>query len=458
MKRGTSLLTKLWRLSVFGALLLVIVEGAIRKWLLPGLSEVVYFAKDGVLLLAYGLFLLAPRERFEARSFPGLGILLAVTAAWIVFEAFNVMLGSSIVGAFGVKCYLWYVPLLFLVPHLFESTNQIERFLRRYLLLLIPVCVLGVAQFFSPPDSPINRYAFMSDETNVVGFGDEEARTRVTGTFAYITGHATYLQVTAALLLTLFCLPLSTFWYIIGICQYVLIIGNVLMSGSRGPAFLIAGMTIAFMASAVGRHSVAMRRLRVALIIMVIAGSLGVAFAFRDAFNVFMYRVESSGDTAERLKVVDVGSLDDALDAAGAGGFGAGATQPGANALRRILGIPPMMKDPPEAEAEYLRVMLEIGPIGFLAWYALRFYLLAALLVTWRDLRHPFLRQLGFAAMLIHLISLPQSLVINQTFGVYYWLFSGFIFLLPRLEAKEMDRLRLRAALTKLSATPATAD
>ena len=63
MKRGTSLLTKLWRLSVFGALLLVIVEGAIRKWLLPGLSEVVYFAKDGVLLLAYGLFLLAPRER-----------------------------------------------------------------------------------------------------------------------------------------------------------------------------------------------------------------------------------------------------------------------------------------------------------------------------------------------------------------------------------------------------------
>jgi hypothetical protein len=28
-------------------------------------------------------------------------------------------------------------------------------------------------------------------------------------------------------------------------------------------------------------------------------------------------------------------------------------TQPGANALRRILGIPPMMKDPPEAEAEY---------------------------------------------------------------------------------------------------------
>src|SRR5678816_824951 len=156
MKKSTSLLTRLWRLCVFGALFLVIVEGAIRKWLLPGLSEVVYFAKDGVLLLAYGLFLLAPRERFEARSFPGLGILLAVTAAWIVFEAFNVMLGSSIVGAFGVKCYLWYVPLLFLVPHLFESTNQIERFLRRSLLLRIPVCILGFAQFFSPADSPIN--------------------------------------------------------------------------------------------------------------------------------------------------------------------------------------------------------------------------------------------------------------------------------------------------------------
>jgi hypothetical protein len=298
----------------------------------------------------------------------------------------------------------------------------------------------------------------MSDETNVVGFGDEEARTRVTGTFAYITGHATYLQVMAALLLTLFCQPLSPFWYFIGVCQYVLIIGNVLMSGSRGPAFLIVGMTIAFMASSVGRHSTAMRRLRLALIVMVIAGGLGVAFMFREPFNAFMYRVETSSDTAERLKVVDVGSLDDALDAAGAGGFGAGATQPGASALRRILGIPPMLKEPPEAEAEYIRVMLEIGPIGFLAWYGLRFYLLGALWLTWRDLRHPFLRQLGFGALLVHLISLPQSLVINHTFGVYYWLFAGFIFLLPRLEAKEMERLRLRAALTKLTATPATAD
>src|SRR5262245_15826309 len=114
MKKSTSLLTKLWRFLVFAVFFLVIVEGAVRKWLLPGLSELVYFAKDGVLALAYGFFLLAPRERIELRWFPGLRMLLAVAAAWIIFEAFNVLLGSSIVGAFGVKCYVWYIPLLFL--------------------------------------------------------------------------------------------------------------------------------------------------------------------------------------------------------------------------------------------------------------------------------------------------------------------------------------------------------
>ena len=42
-----------WRLAVKGALVLVVIEGAVRKWLVPGAQDLVYFAKDLVLVGAY---------------------------------------------------------------------------------------------------------------------------------------------------------------------------------------------------------------------------------------------------------------------------------------------------------------------------------------------------------------------------------------------------------------------
>jgi hypothetical protein len=135
-----------------------------------------------------------------------------------------------------------------LVPHLFESTNQIERFLRRYLLLLIPVCILGSAQFISPTDSPINRYAFMAEEQNVASFGDEEGRAR--GDWNVCLHHRPR-DVSAsdgsAVVNSVLPASFDLSGMLSECCQYVLIIGNVLMSGSRGPAFLIVGMTVAFM-------------------------------------------------------------------------------------------------------------------------------------------------------------------------------------------------------------------
>ena len=39
------------------ALVLVVIEGALRKWVFPGLQNQIYLVKDGVLILAYVGFL-----------------------------------------------------------------------------------------------------------------------------------------------------------------------------------------------------------------------------------------------------------------------------------------------------------------------------------------------------------------------------------------------------------------
>ncbi|PSO73397.1 MAG: hypothetical protein BRC37_09705, partial [Cyanobacteria bacterium QH_3_48_40] len=42
-----------WRRSVKAALVIVIIEGALRKWAFPQLSELIFFLKDFVLIGAY---------------------------------------------------------------------------------------------------------------------------------------------------------------------------------------------------------------------------------------------------------------------------------------------------------------------------------------------------------------------------------------------------------------------
>jgi hypothetical protein len=53
-------------------------------------------------------------------------------------------------------------------------------------------------------------------------------------------------------------------------------------------------------------------------------------------------------------------------------------------------------------------------------------------------LKTPFLRNLALAIFLFHAINFTGQLIFNTTFGIYYWFFSGFIFLLPQLEYQQL--------------------
>ena len=47
-----------WRLSVKAIFVIIILEGVLRKWVLPQASDLIYFLKDLVLLGAYLRFFL----------------------------------------------------------------------------------------------------------------------------------------------------------------------------------------------------------------------------------------------------------------------------------------------------------------------------------------------------------------------------------------------------------------
>ncbi len=424
-------------------LVLVVLEGAIRKWLLPGFNEYVYFAKDGVLGIAYLLALLRSEGSMRGSGFKLLVPIVFIAASLVAAGVINPALGSIVVGLFGLKSYLWYVPLIWVVPMAFDSSTELERGLRRYLLIVIPVCLLGVAQFSAPADSLLNRYSNSGEDGHIVVFGEGGGHARITGTFPYISGFTNYLTVMGIFLLALMGQPAGGVWFLIGATQFVLIMGNAFMSGSRAPVFILAGTTVAFLFSTAGQTARALVRFRWAVIAVMLLGVGTALYGFRDAFSAFLHRVETAGDTEERLALVNVDSIDGAVEAAGWLGFGTGATLPGGAALRTALSLDFAVDEPPPAEAEYLRVMLELGTVGFLVWYAVRVYVLWALFITWRRMRIPFLRQVAFAAFFLHLVTLNGGVIVSSTMGVYYWFSAGFIFLLPKLHAVELSRLTL---------------
>src|SRR5437867_3892167 len=83
-----------WRISVKAALVLVVLEGAIRKWLFPQASEMVYFLKDFVLLGAYIRYFLLSHAHTKQPGHAVLKFLLILMCMLVALNALNPLLNS----------------------------------------------------------------------------------------------------------------------------------------------------------------------------------------------------------------------------------------------------------------------------------------------------------------------------------------------------------------------------
>lgn len=419
-----------WRLAVQAAMLLLVFEGAVRKWLLPGAQDLVYFAKDALFLGAYlGFF------RSRARGFlppapllyGGLGFAVAVG----LFEIFNPRLPNVLVGVLGFKAYFLYVPLLFVVPSVFPDDAALVLFLRRYVLIIFPVVLLSIAQFFSPAGSILNTYAQPTDITSITKFGSSDF-VRTTGTFSYISGYTSYLLTIILLLLMILT---ATRWRLRGNAVVFAALGTtllgVMMSGSRGPIFLLALVFPLYWWLGVAREKQSGRtlvRLLFGLSLLVAA----LTSAGNRAVTAFSQRATSTSvDVVDRL-TLPFSSPFHMLPYAGLFGYGIGATHQAASALTGGLGNPWLGTVVPEAESG--RVMLELGPFGFFFVYLARLALLLFGLHQVFRLRTLFHRAVMISALLCFLMQIPGGVIFDVTAGVYYWFLAGLAFLVVRLD------------------------
>jgi len=404
---------------------------------LPQASDFIYFLKDLVLLSAYlRYYVFSNSQRKLLIKNSSVTILIIFVSMWCFFEAFNPSLGSPLVALFGIKAYIFYIPLIWMLPNLFQTEEELYKFLRSHLLLLIPVGILGVAQFFAPPSSPLNIYT-PGTAQGVATFGSEDNHSvRITGTFSYISTYGIYLAACFGLIIPMLFRNQSKLWQWVTVIELLLVLVNSLMTGSRSVVFLQVLMLLGYFGIQFLKKPASTLHSFKKFLVPVIIACIAASIWFRPAIDAFWLRTTSNQDVSERVS----GSFFEPVDFikyTGIAGYGTGATHQATPMLRKILNLPNGDLIPVPYESEMGRVILELGPFGFILWYGLRASTAIALWNVYLNLQRPFLRQLALIAFLFQAIQFNGPLVFNYAFSLYYWFFTGFIFLLPQLERVE---------------------
>jgi len=269
--------------------ILLICEGAIRKWVLPQLSGPLLIVRDPVVLLAY---LLALRSRI----FP-----------WNIFVVTAGLLGGSslvaglfapdntlTVDLYGFRTDFLQIPFIFLMARVLRREDMI-RLGGWVLFVTIPMALLMLVQYLSPSTAFINTVPG-GVGVQIAAMGE---RIRPPGPFSFITGVAEFfsLATSFALAATIYYrqYPLSLLLLAIG----GLILGTI-VSISRLALFSEAIVVFAFCVAAFFHPGMMLKIITIA----VFSGMLFILFnkggVTADAVDVFSERVDAANSFEER--------------------------------------------------------------------------------------------------------------------------------------------------------------
>lgn len=173
--------------------LFILFEGVLRKWLLPGLSSVIYFIKDPIVIYIYGC---AFRFGFFSRNLLSAYFIGLLVVFFFVVGAF--LLSSPegfVIYGYGVRNYLLYFPLIFVAGKTLRRVD-VYRFARITLFAAIPICVLVVLQYSSGPEAYVNKG--IGDDDFIFMIADGVVRPY--GTFTFTAGHVVYVSACFAFL------------------------------------------------------------------------------------------------------------------------------------------------------------------------------------------------------------------------------------------------------------------
>src|SRR3989440_1070740 len=352
---------------------LLLVEGALRKWVLPRFSNPLLLIRDPVMLGIYFYAIKAqvfPRNVW-AVSLWIIGVLSAVAILGSPLFPYLPLKAMVEVTAYGFRSNFLHLPLIFVMANVFDE-EDVKKFGWWILLMMIPMGLVMAAQFKASPDSFINRTAGLGEAEQLTAGG---GKIRPPGPFSFISGPVFYMSAAAAFLI--YGALRSTVYknWLLILSGTALAIG-IFISGSKTSVIAVLLVVFALIAILIVRPR-AVNKFGWTLIIVAV-GALIVSRLpiFKEGFQILSDRFTSAAEATETTVVR--GTIERIISDFTEGfknfgsfpifGYGLGI---GTNVGGRILiGRSAFLL----AESEWSRVLAESGPIlglAFLAWRTL---------------------------------------------------------------------------------------
>lgn len=276
-------------------MVLLIIEGALRKWTLPSLSDPLLLIRDPVALAIYYFAM-------RARIFPNniwlllLGIFGIPSALLTLVTLYSYFPFKAIVltSIYGFRSNFFYLPLIFVMANAL-NLEDVKKVGRWTLILMIPMAVLMALQFQSSPDSFINKTVGVGEGLQLTTSG---GKIRPPGTFSFISGPVFYLSVTMAFL-TYGVLNKGVYkrWLLLASAAGLLI--GVTVSGSRACVLAVALVVGAILVIFVVQPS-AVNKVGGTLLAFVIVGLIATRLPFfREGVHVLSDRFVDSAEVGE---------------------------------------------------------------------------------------------------------------------------------------------------------------
>jgi hypothetical protein len=344
---------------------LLLVEGALRKWVLPDLSNPLLIIRDPVVLLIYLL-------SFRARVFPRnawvvtlmvMGLLTTLATFFQLWDYFDPKVIAAVAG-YGVHANFFHLPLIFIIPRVL-SFDDVKKIGWWTLVLLVPMTLLMIAQFRGAPDAWVNRTAGGEGEMLMSAMG----KVRAAGTFSFVIGVVAYFALATGFLVWAVLNGGVYKTWLLAVAGAALIVG-LAVSGSRS-AIGACAVVVALLLIVVFLRPDIVNRFGQILIAMVVLGFIVSRIpVFREGASVMSTRFSEVAEATEQSIPQDLMSrvlsgFEDGLfviTKAPLLGYGLGiGTNAGAKFLtgRSVFLL---------SEAEWPRILNESGPIIGLAY------------------------------------------------------------------------------------------
>lgn len=275
-----------WMLWAY--LALWVIEGALRKWIFPGLATPLLVVRDPLLLLLYAMAM-------AKGVFPRGAFILWIAGIGAAALALS-LVGSNaplLVQIYGFRADFLHLPLIFLIPNIFDR-DDLRKVGLYTLLVAVPMAFLVLLQFTAGTGSRLNVGAGGEGTMLDAAYG----HIRPSGTFSFGNGLGNYTGLVAA-----FCvyslLKKNSFPRLVWVASIPALAIMILLSGSRGAV----GLVVVVLSTVLLISLIRPRFLAPALKIVGLGGLgatvVGSFAVFRSGMEIFAYRFGDAADVRE---------------------------------------------------------------------------------------------------------------------------------------------------------------